>query len=252
MKKVLLIDDEKLLRINAKELLEFKGYEVYDAENGEIGIEKARTINPDVIVCDIMMSPQNGYDVKRKLNSSPKTARIPFVFLTAKAAIDDLRYGMDAGADDYLFKPFKIEALVHSIEARMRRAEQIGNPFPAEETKHGKKFGLKDKILIPVNNSSSLINISELVMIEAAGSYCKVYIRGGKTAMMRKILKDWESVLPSDSFLRVHRSKIINLNYTEKIDKIFNKTYSITLNGINEPVIVSQRYSKILKDRISV
>lgn len=122
MKKVLLIEDDKVLRENTAELLELASYEVIKASNGKKGIEAARQHHPDVIVCDIMMPEMDGYQVLENLAEDHSTQGIPFIFLSAKTERKDVRKGMELGADDYITKPFEEAELIGAIESRLARA----------------------------------------------------------------------------------------------------------------------------------
>lgn len=122
MKTVLIIEDDSALRENTAELLELSGYRVITAPNGKIGIEKAQTEIPDVIVCDIMMPEADGYEVLETLSSNGETSHIPFIFLSAKTEHKEIRKGMDMGADDYLTKPFEEDELLSAIESRLAKA----------------------------------------------------------------------------------------------------------------------------------
>src|SRR5699024_5562556 len=106
MKKILIIEDDEILKDNTAELLELSGYEVMTASNGTDGVEQAKTHNPDLIICDIMMRKMDGYEVLESLTANESTRYIPFIFLTAKTEHREIRKGMDMGADDYLTKPF--------------------------------------------------------------------------------------------------------------------------------------------------
>lgn len=121
MKKILVIEDNPEVRENTHEILELAGYEVVTAPNGKAGVELAQKENPDLIICDIMMPELDGYGVLHILNKKPETARIPFIFLTAKTEKTDIRKGMNLGADDYLTKPFDDTDLLNAIEARLRK-----------------------------------------------------------------------------------------------------------------------------------
>jgi CheY-like chemotaxis protein len=122
MKKILVIEDEPEMRRNIITLLRYYDYEPVAAANGQEGVEAARRERPDLILCDVMMPALDGYGVLQALQTEPPLARIPFIFLTAKGEKDDLRSGMDLGADDYLTKPVANAELVRAIEARLRRA----------------------------------------------------------------------------------------------------------------------------------
>ena len=85
MKKILVIEDDQIMRENTAEILELANFEVVTAPNGKIGAQLAKEIRPDLIVCDIMMPELDGYGVLHVLSKDNKTASIPFIFLTAKA-----------------------------------------------------------------------------------------------------------------------------------------------------------------------
>ena len=123
MKKVLLIEDDVVLRENTAELLELSGYQVETASNGRAGVEVAKKYGPNIIVCDIMMPELDGYGVLEALSKSEITKHIPFIFLSAKTERHDIRKGMDLGADDYITKPFSEDELVSAIESRIAKAE---------------------------------------------------------------------------------------------------------------------------------
>lgn len=129
MKKILLIEDNIEMRENTAEILELSNYEVVTAENGKVGIRKARETRPDLILCDIMMPEMDGYSVLYALSRDTDTAGIPFIFLTAKADRQDIRKGMTLGADDYLTKPFDEMELLDAIESRFKRSAILSKNF---------------------------------------------------------------------------------------------------------------------------
>src|SRR5437773_2716491 len=124
MRKILVIEDEPEMRRNITALLRYHEYEPIEAENGRKGVELARRENPDLILCDVMMPELDGYGVLQALQQDAGLALIPFVFLTAKGDKDELRSGMNVGADDYLTKPVANADLIQAIETRLRRSEQ--------------------------------------------------------------------------------------------------------------------------------
>ncbi|HSU57232.1 MAG TPA: response regulator transcription factor [Candidatus Dormibacteraeota bacterium] len=127
MKKILVIEDEPEMRRNIAALLRFKNYQPIAAENGRAGVEAAQREKPDLILCDVMMPELDGFGVLRALQADEKLAFVPFIFLTAKGEKEDLRSGMNLGADDYLTKPVANDDLVAAIETRLRRAERQDN-----------------------------------------------------------------------------------------------------------------------------
>jgi DNA-binding response OmpR family regulator len=133
MKKILIIEDDEILRDNTKELLELAGFEVFTAGNGKIGVQKAINTKPDLILCDILMPVWDGYKVLKVLKTQPETQFTPFLFLTAKTDMDDIRLGMNLGADDYITKPFKENELVQAIQRRLEKFKLLRSK-PAKES----------------------------------------------------------------------------------------------------------------------
>src|ERR1041384_6105387 len=115
MKKILVIEDEPEMRRNITALLRYHEYEPFAAANGREGVAMAQREKPDLILCDVMMPELDGYAVLSALQADPELGRIPFIFLTAKAEKNDLRSGMNLGADDYLTKPVANADLVQAI-----------------------------------------------------------------------------------------------------------------------------------------
>jgi two-component system sensor histidine kinase/response regulator len=120
---VLLIDDDRSLLLGLEAILKRAGYQALIAGNGDDGLFLAEQHCPDVIVCDVMMPPPNGLEVRRRLSRQPQLATIPFIFLTARLSQADKVYGIDLGADDYVTKPFDREELLARIRSVLRRAE---------------------------------------------------------------------------------------------------------------------------------
>ena len=116
MKKLLLIEDDLVLRENTAEILVLSNFEVITASNGIEGVALAKSSMPDIIISDIMMPELNGHQVLEILANDERTKFIPFIFLSAKTERKDVRKGMNMGADDYITKPFKEEELKVKIE----------------------------------------------------------------------------------------------------------------------------------------
>lgn len=125
MRTLLLIEDNEVIRENTAEILELAGYTVHTAENGKIGVEKALTHKPDLVICDIMMPVLDGYGVLHIFTRNPQLAGVPFIFLSAKIKRTDFRKGMELGADDYLTKPFDESELLSAIEGRLNRFQNV-------------------------------------------------------------------------------------------------------------------------------
>jgi DNA-binding NarL/FixJ family response regulator len=124
MNKILVIEDEPEMRRNLATILQLEHYQPLTAENGRLGLQLASKERPDLILCDVMMPELDGYGVLQALQQDPALALIPFIFLTAKGEKQDLRSGMNLGADDYLTKPVPKADLLRAIAARLRRSVQ--------------------------------------------------------------------------------------------------------------------------------
>ena len=148
MKKILLIEDDIILRENTAELLELSNYEVVTAQNGKVGLEIAKKETPNIIVCDIMMPELDGYGVLEGLSKHETTKHIPFIFLSAKTERSDVRKGMDLGADDYITKPFEEEELISAIESRLAKAailkEEARKEFKEQSQREDELRNLND------------------------------------------------------------------------------------------------------------
>jgi signal transduction histidine kinase len=125
MNKILVIEDENLIRESIVEILEEDGYQCTQAENGHAGILAAKNILPDLILCDIKMPEINGHQVLVALRDDPVTSTIPFVFISAMIDKKDFRTGMELGADDYITKPFTSEELLNSVKMRLSKNEEV-------------------------------------------------------------------------------------------------------------------------------
>lgn len=133
MVKVLVIEDEMEIRANLLELLALEGYDIIGADNGVTGVIGAMEHSPDIILCDVMMPELDGYDVLSTLRQEPKTASIPFIFLTALADKGDIRQGMSLGADDYLTKPFTCTEVLSAIKMRLRKRQALVTQHEAQQ-----------------------------------------------------------------------------------------------------------------------
>ncbi|MFV0376642.1 MAG: PleD family two-component system response regulator [Mangrovibacterium sp.] len=127
LKKVLIIEDDLALAKTVKNILTVNGFEPIVTNSGAEGIQKAYEETPDLILSDIAMSPIDGYQVYHILNDSFVTCNIPFIFMSGKADLEDIRKGMALGVDDYIVKPFTNAELLKSINVRLAKYEKLLN-----------------------------------------------------------------------------------------------------------------------------
>ncbi len=189
MKKILLIEDNQDVRENTATILELENYDIITAENGKKGVEKALLHIPDIILCDIMMPELDGYGVFESLSNNPKTASIPFIYLTAKAEKADMRKGMNLGADDYLTKPFEDDELLEAIECRLQKNDflkrefsknvQGVNEFLDEASKH---LNLEE---LSQDRSLQTYKNKEYIFKEGAAAHYLYFIQSGNVKTFR-------------------------------------------------------------------
>jgi len=121
---VLVIDDEGPIRLLCRVNLEAAGMEVHEAPDGPSGVEVARAEEPDVVLLDVMMPAMDGWEVFGELLKDERTAKIPIVFLTARAELRDQARGLELGGVDYVTKPFDPLELAPLIEDLLDRIER--------------------------------------------------------------------------------------------------------------------------------
>ena len=118
--KILLIDDDPLLLIGLRDALKDEGFTVAVAENGEQGFTQALRVQPDLIICDVMMPMLNGLQLKQRLNHYPELASIPLVFISGRDRQADIDFALSLGADGYLIKPVSFCQILDKIKTVLR------------------------------------------------------------------------------------------------------------------------------------
>jgi len=257
MKKILVVEDDPTIRENLEELLILSEFDVYTAPNGEEGIKTAAEILPALILCDIMMPGIDGYAVKEALLQKEETATIPFIFLTAKSGMKEIRKGMILVADDYIMKPYESKELVDSILKRIEKFEDLRKSIIKKEKSEEEKNSFNktlsnNKILITVDKEPKFINLKTIIFIKSDGNYSKVFTEGENKMVVRKLIKNWEEILPENNFIRINQSTIINLDFLQNIEKLSNRSFIMKLKNIENPFVVSQRYTSKIKSKFQV
>lgn len=125
MKKILIIEDDTVLRENTAEFIKGQNFEVFTAEDGLVGVQQTLQHLPDLILCDISMPNMNGLDFYKIIKQIKATSTIPLVFFSARIENEDVRAGMKLGADDYITKPFDFYELLKVINTRLAKYNTI-------------------------------------------------------------------------------------------------------------------------------
>ena len=130
MKRILVIEDEPQMLLGLRDNLELEGYEVATAADGDEGLQKAGSFQPDLVILDVMLPRKNGFDVCRELRA--RGTSTPVVMLTARNQETDKVLGLELGADDYVTKPFSITELLARVRAVLRRTAARPAGAPAD------------------------------------------------------------------------------------------------------------------------
>ncbi len=250
MKTILVIEDDPAVRENIQFLLEESGYTVITANDGSQGIAIAPKLAPDLILCDIMMPHADGYEVLKALRSRPETVSVPFVFLTARSEMTDMRRGMQLGADDFLLKPYRAEDLLQTVTTQITKQAAPTVQTEGAAKHHEPAQERSEHELVLAGSTPEVFKIADIKYIKAEEEYSVVFTCDGKKHVVRRLLKEWEGHLPASTFLRIHRSFLINLNHVLKIEKWFNHAYRVFLKDVAEPLVMSRRFSTQLRAKV--
>ncbi|MDN5293611.1 MAG: hypothetical protein PWQ31_916 [Eubacteriales bacterium] len=144
--KILIVDDDRLIRTVIREILEKSGYRVMEAGDFASAMEIIYQVTPDLILLDVVLPDLDGYEICRVLRNDTRTSHIPIIMLTSRKDTEDKVAGLEAGADDYITKPFEEAELLARIKTHLRRAKQEksfnpltglpGNILIEEQIKH--------------------------------------------------------------------------------------------------------------------
>nr|WP_297789539.1 response regulator [uncultured Allomuricauda sp.] len=249
MKKILLVEDDTSLRENVAELLELSSFKVCSASNGKMAVEMAKKEHPDLVLCDIMMPEMDGYEVLEELSTFESTRYIPFIFVSAKTEKQDVRKGMNLGADDYLTKPFEEEELLSAIECRLKKAEEM----EAILAEHPKRVHQENEIR-NLNELKNFFDDHGQVFSFKKGE--TIYCKGDHSNMVYLILK---GVVKSCGLDEEGKELITSiyaeddfLGFTSLTDHLPYKEYAVAMEDVELAGISKEKVKGILEDNKTV
>ncbi len=234
----IVIDDEKLAREDLKAVLkEFPEIELIgEAGTANEAIKLIESSNPDVVFLDIQMPGKSGFDILGEVQTD---AQIIFVTAYDEYAIK----AFEVSAQDYLLKPVNKDRLHLAIEHL-----RIGND---EEALNLKKLDYNDSIFLMVNNTYQFVKVSSIINITSAGNYSEIHTNIKVKGLVLKSMREWESRLPQNNFVRIHRNAIVNLEFMDHIEEWFNYSYQVYLKGLDKPLVMSRRFATKLKEKMA-
>lgn len=215
----ILVDDERLARRELRSML--AEHEIIDvvgeAETVTQAAELAHAKNPDVLFLDIQLPGETGFDLLEKITPACK-----IIFVTAFDAYAIRAF--EVNALDYLLKPINPARLARAIERLTTHDSASASPVRALE--------YEDRLFIEVDQRSRFLKVSDIIVISAMGDYSQILSCDGEKSLVLKPLKDWEERLPAKHFTRIHRSTIINVDYVERLESWFNRSYRIHIRQL--------------------
>ena len=203
-----------------------------EAETVKQAAELVNAKNPDVLFLDIQLPGETGFDLLEKISPACK-----IIFVTAFDAYAIRAF--EVNALDYLLKPINPARLAQAIERLTTHDSALVPPV--------RDLEYEDRLFIEVDERSRLLKVSDIIVISAMGDYSQILSCDGQKSLVLKPLKDWEERLPAKHFTRVHRSTIVNLEYVERVESWFNRSYRIHIRQILEPLVMSRRYAARFK-----
>lgn len=231
MNKILVIEDDSTINELIKINLELAGYSVIQALDGVKGFALAKQELPNAIILDLMMPDVDGYTVAQRIRQNPETKNIPILMLTALSQLNDKIKGFDAGADDYLTKPFEVEELKVRLRAILKRARQIPESIATREI-----LTVGEITLLPETYSVKINDkVAKLTPIEF-DIFNLLFQNHGNMVSSAKLLSDVWGYSPDDEIetIRVHirhlRTKIDKISAGKKyIETIYGGGYKLNI-----------------------
>ena len=231
MSKILVVDDDpsilELLKVN----LEIQGHKIFTANNAVTGIAIAQQELPELIILDIMMPDIDGLTTCQRLRQQESTKDIPILMLTALSNTSDKVIGFNAGADDYLTKPFELPELLVRTKALLRRTGKANKTISLPEILH-----IGDLTLIPESREVKIIDtVVRLTPIEFEVLHCLVQ-HHGQTVTTSKLLEEVWGYSPDDDVdtIRVHIRHLrtrVEVGRKKYIKTIYGGGYQLTPDG---------------------
>jgi two-component system LytT family response regulator len=237
----IIVDDELYGRENLRKIIEDYCQEVEIlgcADSAVCAKELVRLHQPDVVFLDINMPVLDGFDFLSEYDD--RCFMVVFVSAHEEFGIQAVK----AGASDYLLKPINIKELKQTVKRLLSLKGKKTPPETAFES---------DKIVIPASHGFDLLIFDDLIRLEADGGYTKIIIKGEKSKLVCRTLKEFEDTLPKDRFFRIHKSHLINLKYLKDYSN-FGGNYVTMTDG--SKVEISRRkapeFIKIVKAMLNV
>ncbi len=233
----IIVDDERLARQALKSVISEVGQVeiIGEAEDVKSAIILIEDTQPDIIFLDIQMPGESGFDFLEKIHTKAK-----IIFVTA---YDEFALrAFEVNALDYLMKPVSHSRLKATLD-RLNEEEP-------ENLESKRKLSIGDRLFILFMSHYIFLKIDTITHISSAGDYSEVFTNDGKHGLTNKSMQEWEERLPDNSFCRIHRSTIINIDAVLKVEDWFNNSFRVYLKGVEQPFSMSRRYASTIKGKM--
>ena len=217
MEKILVVEDDSGISDFVKAELDHEGFETTVAADGRVALEVFESFNPDLILLDVMLPGLSGLEVLRRIR---KTSAVPVIMVTARGETYDRVNGLDAGADDYLPKPFEIEELLARMRAVLRRSAKVA----AE----AKSFKIRD---LELNCDSMKVTLKGEVIELSKTEYLMLKLLMEKKNQVLSRDQMIDDVWGEDHFIDVNTIDVYVGYLRSKIDQVAGETYIKTVRG---------------------
>lgn len=202
------------------------------------------TVIPDLILLDIEIGEMTSFDLIPFIN---RHSKVIFVTSHTEYAVK----AFEVNAVDYLVKPVTRGRLEQAVKRFIEEKEVGGNASVFEE-ENEEKFSMDQRIMVAADDKYVLIEVSEIMYIEALGNYVQIYTGVDKRLVTYGSIKNWMQRLPEKFFFQIHRSTIINLDFLDRIEKYTNDTGRAYLKGKRDALEISRNYFSLMKKTFKV
>ncbi|MGA9116749.1 MAG: LytTR family DNA-binding domain-containing protein [Bacteroidota bacterium] len=233
----LIVDDERLARKELAALLApFRSIQVVgEADSAASARAEAERLRPDIAFLDIQMPGASGFEL---LPDLPDGTSVVFVTAHDEYAVR----AFEVNALDYLLKPVHPDRLKVALERILAR--------PGRPSARDRKLEYDDRLFLAGGNRPRFVRVAAVMGVLAAGDYAAMVLSDGSRTLTGAPLREWELRLPPKQFLRIHRNAVVNLEYVERVEPWFNRSYRVHLRGMREPLRVSRRCAARLRDEL--
>lgn len=231
--RAMIVDDERLARARLRSLLARHPElcVVAEADSVENALAALAPARPDVVFLDVQMPGESGFDL---LERAPSAFRVVFVTAFDHYAVR----AFEVNALDYLLKPVQADRLAAAID-------RLQSPAPGAVPVPG--LTLQDSLFLSFGGRPRFVRLSAIRSITAAGAYSEVTAADGARSLVLRPLGEWESRLPAKTFIRIHRSAIVNVDHVERMEDAPGYRCHVYLSGEAAPLVMSRRRASQLR-----